>query len=85
VADRSSTRTRVQPPPAPAVLEAVIPLQARCRERLKERVLVHIVGGLQVSGKLIAVNDDATITIDDGEDLFDIALQAVAVLEGSRP
>lgn len=66
-------------------LEVVVPLLAKARERLGQDVVVHIVGGMQVAGRLTEVDDDeATITVVKGDQQYDIALQSIAILEGAR-
>ena len=68
-----------------AELEVVVPLLAKARERHGQDVVVHIVGGMQVPGRLVVVDDDeATITVVKGDQQYDIALQSIAVLEGAR-
>lgn len=61
------------------------PLVAAARARIGQDVVVHFSAGFSVDGdRLLAVNDDETITIDDQVHRFDIALGSVAVIEGSR-
>lgn len=66
------------------LLEAVVPLLAKVTRRVGQTVTVQCLGGGEVLGTLVAVNDDTTVTIDDGSLEFDIPLHAIAVLEGPR-
>lgn len=60
------------------------PLLDACKERLTDNVTVHLVGGMSVEGTLHAVNDDLTITVRDRNRRYDIAIAAIAILEGDR-
>lgn len=60
------------------------PLLDACKERLTDNVTVHIIGGMSVEGTLFAVNDDLTITVRDRNRRYDIAIAAIAILEGDR-
>lgn len=60
------------------------PLHAAAQRRLDEDVVVHIAGGITVDGRLLSVNDDQTITIRDEKRQYDIALDAIGVIEGKK-
>lgn len=60
------------------------PLRAACVARVGQHVQVHIVGGMVVEGTLSAIEDDLTIVITDRTHRFDVALSAIAILQGGR-
>lgn len=72
--------------PAPDATEhyRFTPLLSIAHDRVGQDVDVHIAGGLTVTGRLTAVNDDETITVQDKARRYDIALGSVAVIEGAK-
>lgn len=78
-----------QPPELPELamqeLTMVVPLLEKARDHLREMVTVWIPGGMKVDGRLVDVDeDDATLTVQDKNHDYVVALQSIAVLEVER-
>lgn len=57
------------------------PLLRKAQEALGQPVVIHIIGGMQVSGRLNDIDEeDGTLTLLDGTGRFHVALHAIAVL-----
>jgi hypothetical protein len=62
-------------------LMQAFPLGEELAEAVGERVTLHIIGGMQVHGKLLAYNEQTGVaTVRSGEDLCRVPATAVAVL-----
>lgn len=67
--------------PEPQERRVAAPMLAAARDHLGERVVIHIIGGMQVPGRLYAIDeDDGTLVVTAGENTYHVALHAVAVL-----
>lgn len=65
-------------------LSSYYPLAEKARAHVDREVVVHIVSGVDFTGRLQAVDDDGVLTVVDGDDVYEIDSDKVAALETQR-
>lgn len=67
--------------PGNVELVQAFPLGEELAEAVGERITLHIIGGMQVQGRLLSYNAETGVaTVRSGEDLCHVPATAVAVL-----
>ena len=81
IASDAGAQWEAQVPEGTIELVQGFPLGEELENAVNERVTLHIIGGMQVAGKLLSYNADTGVaTVRSGDDLCRVPATAVAVM-----